>query len=91
MEATAKLIIFSGRVQGVGFRYTVRQIASRYCVAGYVKNLPEGSVEMHIQGSSLEIDQIMTEIADHFGNYIRETNSQRAPVSPRYKDFKIAY
>ena len=42
----AKQVIYSGRVQGVGFRFTTRQIASGYEVNGWVKNLPDGRVEL---------------------------------------------
>ncbi len=39
-------VLFFGRVQGVGFRWTVQRVANRFGVNGYVKNLPDGSVEM---------------------------------------------
>ena len=42
----ARQVFYSGHVQGVGFRYTVRNIASGYEVTGWVKNLPDGRVEM---------------------------------------------
>ncbi len=42
----ARQVLYSGHVQGVGFRYTVRRIASGYEVTGWVKNLPDGRVEM---------------------------------------------
>ena len=41
MDQTAKQVIFRGRVQGVGFRYTARRIAARYDVTGFVRNLPD--------------------------------------------------
>ncbi|MEE3179555.1 MAG: acylphosphatase [Verrucomicrobiota bacterium] len=40
----AKRVIFSGRVQGVGFRYTTREIATGFDVVGAVRNLPDGTV-----------------------------------------------
>ena len=54
-------IYFSGRVQGVGFRYTCREVAKRYEVSGWVKNLPNGSVEMIVEGAS---DQLRNYVAD---------------------------
>ncbi|MHC4288506.1 MAG: acylphosphatase, partial [Planctomycetota bacterium] len=45
MNKIAKQIIFKGRVQGVGFRYTTQRAASRYELTGYVRNLPDGTVE----------------------------------------------
>ena len=49
MALTACRIFYEGGVQGVGFRYTVKQIASGYDVAGWVRNLPDGRVELQAQ------------------------------------------
>ena len=53
-----KHIVFHGRVQGVGFRYSARYIASDLGLTGWVKNLWDGSVEMEIQGSPELIDEM---------------------------------
>ena len=50
MDQMAKHIIFAGRVQGVGFRFTAHNVARRYDVSGYVRNRPDGTVEMFAQG-----------------------------------------
>ena len=50
----AKQVIYLGHVQGVGFRYTAKQIASGYDVVGTVRNLPDGSVEMKVQAHDSE-------------------------------------
>ena len=55
MDKVAKQIIFKGRVQGVGFRYTTQRAANRYDLAGLVLNLPDGSVEAFLQGTSPNI------------------------------------
>jgi acylphosphatase len=49
-----KQVIYTGHVQGVGFRYTTRQIASGFEVVGWVKNLPEGTVEMQVMSADEE-------------------------------------
>ncbi len=46
----ARNVFYSGRVQGVGFRYAVRQVASGYEVSGWVRNLPDGRVELLAAG-----------------------------------------
>jgi len=58
----AKRVIFEGRVQGVGFRYTVKDIARGFDVCGWVKNLPDGSVELQAMGESDELDAFIREI-----------------------------
>ena len=54
----AKHYIVSGRVQGVGFRYFVQQQAQALGVAGWVRNLPDGRVEVFIEGWSAQLEQI---------------------------------
>jgi acylphosphatase len=91
MADIAKHIIFAGRVQGVGFRYTARRTAARYDLAGYVKNLPNGSVEMFAQGKPGDIADALREIAESFGSYIRDTNIQDHPTNPNLQSFNIAF
>ncbi len=91
MADTAKHVIFSGRVQGVGFRYTCHRIAMRYELTGFVKNLPAGSVELLIQGSPEDVADCLADIKESFGAYIRETNATQLPPDPRYTDFRIAF
>lgn len=52
---TAIRIFYEGHVQGVGFRYTVKQIAKDFEVTGFVRNLRDGKVELQAAGSSDEI------------------------------------
>ena len=47
---TAKRVLYSGRVQGVGFRFSSKQIARGFDVCGWVKNLPDGRVELLADG-----------------------------------------
>ena len=54
-----RLYHFTGRVQGVGFRYTTRNIAIRHNVAGYVRNLPDGRVELVMEGPATEIQHVV--------------------------------
>jgi acylphosphatase len=49
-------ILYSGRVQGVGFRYTVRTLATGYEVAGSVRNLTDGRVELTVEGMKSELE-----------------------------------
>src|ERR1051326_7178509 len=53
---------FTGRVQGVGFRYTVQNLALRYNVLGYVRNLPDGRVELVMEGPDDQTEDLLDEI-----------------------------
>lgn len=56
------LIVFEGRVQGVGFRYTVYQIANSYNLTGLVRNMSNGNVEVQVQGNKESIDDFLKEM-----------------------------
>jgi len=87
----AKHIIFVGRVQGVGFRFTAYHIASRHQLTGFVRNVPDGSVEMLAQGQPQDIDDCVEDIKNDFAGYIRETRIDEVSPNPRYTDFKITF
>jgi len=87
----ARHVIFIGRVQGVGFRFTTHRMASRHQLAGFVRNMPDGTVEMLAQGSAQDIDDCIQDIKDYFGDYLRETRIQEIPPDPKYKDFRITF
>ncbi len=59
----AKKVIFEGRLQGVGFRYTVKDLARGFDVSGGVKNLADGSVELEVMGEAEEVTDFINEIA----------------------------
>ena len=91
MDKIAKQVIFKGRVQGVGFRYTTQRAASRCDLTGYVRNLSDGTVEALFQGTAAAINACLNDIEDYFSGYLRETNITEKPVNPRYHDFRITY
>ncbi len=57
-------VLYSGRVQGVGFRATVRRLACGYDVTGSVSNLPDGRVEMNAEGTRPELEAFLKRIAE---------------------------
>ncbi len=88
---TAKHIIFTGRVQGVGFRFTAHSIANRYRLAGFVRNQPDGTVEMVVQGAAEDIDDCIADMKENLSGYIRETQIEETPCDVQYKEFKITF
>jgi acylphosphatase len=91
MQTVAKHIVFSGRVQGVGFRFTAHRIALRYDLTGFVKNLPDGSVEMLAQGAADDVKDCLRDISESFIAYIRDTKIEDTPLNPQYNEFKISF
>lgn len=91
MEKTAKHIIFTGQVQGVGFRFTAFNIANRYNLSGMVRNISNGSVEMVAQGEAGDIGLCINEIMESFQGYIRDVKINEVPTDPKYTDFKITF
>ena len=91
MSKSAKHIIFIGRVQGIGFRFTAHNIANRYGLTGWVRNLPDGTVEMVARGPSDNIDDCLRNIKQAFEGYIRETKVEEITTNTQYKNFKITF
>jgi len=61
---SARRVIFEGRVQGVGFRYTCKDLAKGFEVVGTVRNLPDGTVELEVGGEPEEVESFINEIAE---------------------------
>ena len=74
-------VFYEGHVQGVGFRYTVRQLAKGFDVTGWVRNLPDGRVELLAGGEPDEVSAFLAAIAEsELESLIRQT--QAAPAEP---------
>ncbi len=88
---TYRQVLYTGRVQGVGFRYSVKQIAASYEVIGWVRNLPDGRVELQAGGSREEVEGFLQAIAQgQLARYIKEVADQEiAPFPPGTHGFEI--
>jgi len=91
MADVAKHVIFSGRVQGVGFRFTARRIAGRYELSGFVRNLPNGTVEMFAQGGAEDVACCLGDIGEAFAGYVKNAKIEDASPDARYDGFSIAF
>lgn len=84
-------VLFSGRVQGVGFRFTTCHLAGRFQVTGYVKNLADGRVELVCEGTPTETAQFVDAVRRAMGDYIGQVLSSKIPASGQYPDFGMRY
>lgn len=83
-------IHFSGRVQGVGFRYRTLQIAKEFDVSGFVRNLDDGRVQLEVEGDKAEAEGFVAEVSDKLDVYIRKTERNEGVRASRYRGFTIA-
>lgn len=78
-------VYYSGRVQGVGFRYTAREVACGYEVTGFVRNMSDGRVEMAAEGEEEEVTAFLDAIkASQLGSHIRQEDANW--IEPRNDD-----
>jgi acylphosphatase len=86
-----KTIHFTGRVQGVGFRYTAQALARDFAVSGYVKNLPDGRVLLEVEGEPDEIDRFVDRVRAQMSGYVRNVESVDSAPTGEYKDFRVEH
>jgi len=84
-------IFYSGRVQGIGFRYTVLEIATQEKVSGWVKNLKDSRVEVVVRGEQYLLDNFIKKVGFKFSNYIKDTVIEELPADLEFQDFKIKF
>jgi acylphosphatase len=87
----AQKVIFEGRVQGVGFRYTVKDLSRGFDVCGWVKNLADGSVEMQVMGQADEVAAFIHEISveSNVAHHIKNKFVQTIPLLTGCSSFRI--
>src|SRR3954466_3356862 len=87
--AAARLVHYSGRVQGVGFRATVADIARRYPVTGWVRNLPDGRVQVHVEGAAEAIESFLAAVRQQWAAHIHAEHIEDREPTGRYTGFDI--
>ena len=84
-------VLFSGHVQGIGFRYTVKQTALGVEVTGWVKNLADGRVELLVEGEREELEAFQAAIPEAgLRRFIRETQAEWSNGTGEFRGFEIA-
>jgi acylphosphatase len=82
-------IYFSGRVQGVGFRYTARDIAGRFPVTGFVKNLADGRVLLVAEGPGTILERFIDAIAAEMDRVIDHKQISVLPATGEFSAFEV--
>lgn len=83
-------LIFYGKVQGVGFRYSAAMLANELGLTGWVKNLANGTVEMQVQGSTQLIDKLVEGLLDNQFIEIDRIDDQKIGIDDSERKFKMA-
>jgi len=88
----ARQFLVSGRVQGVGFRFYVQDVATREGVTGYVRNLPDGRVEAHVEGDADAVTRVERAIhSGPAGARVEYVDTEVLPPSGQYKSFRVTH
>ncbi len=83
-------VLYSGNVQGVGFRYTAKSVATGFEITGTVRNLPDGRVELVAEGEKLELESFREAIRDAgLEHFIRDESVQWGEASHSFRGFEI--
>ena len=83
-------VLYSGRVQGVGFRYTVKSLVPGYDVLGVIRNLPDGRVELIVEGKQEELDAFLQAIRDSgLRRNIRDEEIVFGDAQDNFRGFEI--
>lgn len=87
----ARQVFYEGHVQGVGFRWTVKRLAQGFEVTGWVKNLPDGRVELLATGEAAEVEAFLEAIGEsELKSHIKQREVHPASADPALRGFEIA-
>jgi acylphosphatase len=90
-EQERREVIFRGQVQGVGFRYTARQISARFQVVGFVRNRSDGTVQLVAEGEPEELNRFIQAVAGEFEGYITDHSSHVTPATGEFSHFGVRH
>lgn len=91
MATVRYILLYSGDVQGVGFRYTACRVAAGLAVSGYARNLPDGRVECVVEGEAGQADAFCRDLAERMRPHIRGVTRQDAPPTGEFASFGVRH
>ena len=80
---------FTGRVQGVGFRFTAQDIAAELNIVGWVKNLRDGRVEILAEAEEEALKDLLERLNSFFNRYIQDTETEWLIPTAEFSDFRV--
>jgi len=89
MAVERRRILYSGAVQGVGFRWRTEYVLRGLPIAGYVKNLPDGRVELVLEGSPTDNLEAVRRVRDALGRFIESEAEEVVEATGEFRDFGI--
>jgi acylphosphatase len=84
-------VVYAGRVQGVGFRFTAEEIAHQLGVKGWVKNLRNGRVEIVAEAEETTLKEFLDRIKEYFSEYIQAVDIDWLEATLAFDDFEITF
>ena len=89
-EIFHETVLFSGRVQGVGFRYSTLQVAKEYEVTGFVQNLVDGRVLLEAEARTAEeLARFVAAVEERMHGFIRQVERRASRRPPQHDSFSI--
>ena len=82
---------YRGMVQGIGFRFTAQRLAEDLDIKGWVKNMPDGSVELAAEAEEENLGKFLEQIKAHFKDYIQDADLNWKDPAGRFQDFRVAF
>jgi acylphosphatase len=82
-------VFFSGRVQGVGFRYTATQVAKEFEVTGFVTNLDDGRVRLEAEGAEGELEKFVAALQERMHGFVRKAERVTGRRAAQFQGFSI--
>jgi len=91
LEISRFRIVYTGRVQGVGFRWNVKDVSESFEVTGFVRNLSDGTVELWVEGEKAEARKMIDAVEGKLRDYWHSKVEDEREGEPQYEDFSIDF
>lgn len=89
-EVHHETVFFSGRVQGVGFRYSTFQVAKEFEVTGFVQNLADGRVQLEAEGRAEAVKAFVQAVEERLHGFIKKTERVARKRPAQFRQFQIS-